>query len=160
MDWKKYAYSLLVFNFMGVIFLFFLQLFQSYLPLNPQKVTCPSWPQAFNTSISFVTNTNWQSYSGETTLSYLVQMAGLTVQNFLSAATGIAVLLAIMRGMITKNNRQIGNFWIDVTKSILYILFPLSLFLVSYSYRSGSRPELFILMLRPQHLKVRNRLFH
>ena len=79
MDWKKYAYSLVIFNFMGLIFLFLLQLSQNSLPLNPQKLPAPSWSQAFNTTISFVTNTNWQSYSGETTLSYLVQMAGLTV---------------------------------------------------------------------------------
>lgn len=129
MDWKKYAYSLLVFNFMGFIFLFFLQLCQNYLPLNPQKLPAPSWSLAFNTSISFVTNTNWQSYCGETTLSYLVQMAGLTVQNFLSAATGIAVLLAIIRGLIRKTTCTIGNFWVDATRSILYILLPLSILL-------------------------------
>jgi potassium-transporting ATPase potassium-binding subunit len=129
MDWKKYAFSLLIFNFMGFIFLFFLQLCQSYLPLNPQKLLPPSWLLAFNTSVSFVTNTNWQSYSGETSLSYLVQMAGLTVQNFLSAATGIAVFLAIVRGLIRKNTNTIGNFWFDTTKSILYVLLPLSIFL-------------------------------
>ena len=129
MDWKKYAYSLLVFNFMGFLFLFFLQLCQSYLPLNPQRLPAPSWSLAFNTSISFVTNTNWQSYSGETTLSYLVQMAGLTVQNFLSAATGIAVLLAIIRGLVRKTTNTVGNFWIDATRSIFYVLLPLSIFL-------------------------------
>jgi K+-transporting ATPase ATPase A chain len=129
MDWKKYTYSLLVFNFMGFLFLFFLQLCQSYLPLNPQKLPAPSWSLAFNTSISFVTNTNWQSYSGETTLSYLVQMAGLTVQNFLSAATGISVLLAVIRGLVRKTANNIGNFWIDATRSILYVLLPLSMLL-------------------------------
>jgi len=129
MDWKKYAYSLLVFNFMGFLFLFFLQLCQSYLPLNPQRLPAPSWSLAFNTSISFVTNTNWQSYSGETTLSYLVQMAGLTVQNFLSAATGIAVLLTIIRGLVRKTTNTVGNFWIDATRSIFYVLLPLSIFL-------------------------------
>lgn len=129
MDWKKYAFSLLVFNFMGFIFLFFLQLYQSYLPLNPQKLPSPSWSLAFNTSISFVTNTNWQSYSGETTLSYLVQMAGLTVQNFLSAATGIAVFLVIIRGLVRKTTNTIGNFWVDATRSILYVLLPLSIIL-------------------------------
>lgn len=127
MDWKKYAYSLLVFNFMGFLFLFSLQLCQSYLPLNPQKLPAPSWHLAFNTAISFVTNTNWQSYSGETTLSYLVQMTGLTVQNFLSAATGIAVFLAVIRGLIRKTTDTIGNFWIDATRSILYVLLPLSI---------------------------------
>ena len=129
MDWKKYTYSLLFFNFMGFSFLFFLQLCQSFLPLNPQKLQAPSWPLAFNTSVSFVTNTNWQSYAGETTLSYLVQMMGLTVQNFLSAATGIAVLLAVIRGLVRKTTTRIGNFWMDVTRSILYVLLPLSIFL-------------------------------
>ena len=127
MNWKKYASSLLVFNFTGFIFLFLLQLFQNHLPLNPQKLQAPSVALAFNTSISFVTNTNWQSYSGETTLSYLVQMAGLTVQNFLSAATGIAVLLAIIRGLTGKTTVNIGNFWIDITRSVLYVLLPLSI---------------------------------
>jgi len=129
MDWKKYTYSLLFFNFMGFSFLFLLQLCQSYLPLNPQKLQAPSWPLAFNTSVSFVTNTNWQSYAGETTLSYLVQMMGLTVQNFLSAATGIAVLLAVIRGLVRKTTTRIGNFWMDATRSILYVLLPLSIFL-------------------------------
>jgi K+-transporting ATPase ATPase A chain len=129
MDWKKYTFSLLVFNFMGLLFLFVLQLCQSFLPLNPQKLSAPSLSLALNTSISFVTNTNWQSYSGETTLSYLVQMTGLTVQNFLSAATGIAVLLAVIRGLVRKTTNNIGNFWIDATRSVLYVLLPLSIFL-------------------------------
>jgi K+-transporting ATPase ATPase A chain len=129
MDWKKYTFSLLVFNFMGFLFLFFLQLCQNYLPFNPQKLPAPSWALALNTSISFVTNTNWQSYSGETTLSYLVQMAGLTVQNFLSAATGIAVLLALIRGLVRKTTDNIGNFWKDATRSVLYVLLPLSILL-------------------------------
>lgn len=129
MDWKKYLYSLLVFNLIGFMFLFLLQLCQSYLPLNPQNLPAPSWSLAFNTSISFVTNTNWQSYSGETTLSYLVQMAGLTVQNFLSAATGIAVFLAVIRGLVRKTTSNVGNFWIDATRSIIYVLLPLSIFL-------------------------------
>jgi K+-transporting ATPase ATPase A chain len=127
MDWKTYLYSLLIFNFAGIIFLFLLQLLQGYLPLNPQKLQAPSWHLALNTAISFTTNTNWQSYSGETTLSYLVQMAGLTVQNFLSSATGIAVFLAVVRGLVRKTADTIGNFWGDITKSILYILLPLSI---------------------------------
>ena len=129
MDWKKYAFSILVFNFLGFLFLFLLQLCQSFLPLNPQKLSPPSWLLAFNTSISFVTNTNWQSYSGETTMSYLVQMAGLTVQNFLSAATGIAVCLAVIRGLVSKTSITIGNFWVDATRSLLYVLLPLSILL-------------------------------
>lgn len=129
MSWKKYAGSLLVFNLIGFLFLFFLQLCQSFLPLNTQKLPAPSWSLAFNTAVSFVTNTNWQSYSGETTLSYLVQMAGLTVQNFLSAATGIAVFLAVIRGLVRKMTNTIGNFWVDTTRSILYVLLPLSILL-------------------------------
>jgi K+-transporting ATPase ATPase A chain len=129
MDWKKYANSLLVFNFLGFVFLFLLQLLQGYLLLNPQRLPAPSWSQSLNTAISFTTNTNWQSYSGETSLSYLVQMAGLTVQNFLSAATGISVFLAIVRGLVRKTTNTIGNFWVDVTKSILYILLPFSIIL-------------------------------
>jgi potassium-transporting ATPase potassium-binding subunit len=129
MDWKKYTYSLLIFNFIGFLFIFLLQICQGFLPLNPQKLTAPSWTLAFNTAVSFVTNTNWQAYGGETTLSYLVQMAGLTVQNFLSAATGIAVFLAVVRGLARKSADTVGNFWVDSTRSILYILLPLSLLL-------------------------------
>lgn len=129
MSWKEYAISLLIFNFFGVITLLILQLFQGFLPLNPQKLQAPTWHLAFNTAVSFVTNTNWQAYGGETTLSYLVQMIGLTVQNFISAATGIAVFLALMRGITRKNASTIGNFWVDSTRSILYILLPLSIFL-------------------------------
>jgi len=129
MDWKKYTFSLLFFNFIGFLFLFLLQLCQNYLPLNPQKLPAPSWSSALNTSISFMTNTNWQSYSGETTLSYLVQMAGLTVQNFLSAATGIAVLLVLIRGLVRRTTDKIGNFWVDATRSVLYVLLPLSILL-------------------------------
>jgi len=128
MNWRQYSFSLLFFNFIGFVLLFLLQLFQSFLPLNPQDLKSPSLLLAFNTSVSFVTNTNWQSYAGETTLSYLVQMAGLTVQNFLSAATGIAVLLAVIRGLTRRNTSYLGNFWIDTTRSIIYILLPLSIF--------------------------------
>ncbi|MBK5722240.1 potassium-transporting ATPase subunit KdpA [Dysgonomonas sp. Marseille-P4677] len=129
MSWKRYASSLLIFNFVGFIFLFVILLFQNWLPLNPQQVENMNWHTALNTSISFITNTNWQSYSGETGLSYFSQMTGLTVQNFLSAATGIAVLIALTRGIIGRTTDQIGNFWIDITRSILYILLPLSILL-------------------------------
>ncbi|MGA1977491.1 MAG: potassium-transporting ATPase subunit KdpA [Bacteroidales bacterium] len=129
MNWKSYAVSLLVFNFFGFIVLFLLQLFQNFLPLNPQKLPGVGWPLAFNTAVSFMTNTNWQSYSGETTLSYLVQMAGLTVQNFLSAATGITVFLALMRGLTRKTAETVGNFWMDTVRSVLYVLLPLSIIL-------------------------------
>ncbi len=129
MNWKKYAISLLVFNLVGFLFLFLLLMTQKWLPLNPQHIENMSWHSALNTSISFVTNTNWQSYAGETGLSYFSQMIGLTVQNFLSAATGIAVLIALIRGITGKTTDKIGNFWVDITRSALYILLPLAIIL-------------------------------
>ncbi len=126
--WKHYTFDLLIFNFTGIIFLFLIQISQSFLPLNPAHLPSVSWHSALNTSISFVTNTNWQGYAGETTLSYLVQMAGLTVQNFLSAATGIAVLLVLIRGFSRKETTWIGSFWVDITRTTIYILLPLSIF--------------------------------
>ena len=128
MLFRSYTFDLLIFNFTGIIFLFLIQISQSYLPLNPAHLPSVSWHSSLNTSISFVTNTNWQGYSGETTLSYLVQMAGLTVQNFLSAATGIAVLLVLIRGFSRKETALIGNFWVDITRTTIYILLPLSIF--------------------------------
>jgi len=129
MNWKTYTSSLLLFNLFGFVLLFFLQLFQAYLPLNTEKLANVSWHLSFNTAMSFVTNTNWQSYSGENTLSYLVQMLGLTVQNFVSAATGISVVLALIRGLTKKTTEALGNFWTDMTRSVLYILLPLSILL-------------------------------
>ncbi|MEI6123780.1 MAG: potassium-transporting ATPase subunit KdpA [Bacteroidota bacterium] len=126
-DWKKYTFGLLLFNLIGFVFVFLLQLLQAHLPLNPQHFANVSWHSAFNTSISFMTNTNWQGYAGETTLSYLVQMLGLTVQNFVSAATGMAVMLALIRGIARKTTHLIGNFWTDLTRATLYVLLPLSL---------------------------------
>ena len=129
MDWKSYTFSILSFSFFGIILLIMLQLAQSILPINPQKLSGVEWWLAFNTAVSFVTNTNWQSYSGETTLSYFVQMIGLTVQNFVSAATGIAVLLAFTRGLTSRHGKSLGNFWVDLVRSTLYVLIPLSLIL-------------------------------
>ncbi len=129
MNWKSYTISLLVFNFIGFLFLFFLQLIQKWLPANPQHLGNVEVALSFNTAASFVTNTNWQSYAGETTLSYLVQMLGLTVQNFLSAATGITVILALIRGLKNKTTNDLGNFWADLTRSIIYVLIPLSIIL-------------------------------
>jgi K+-transporting ATPase ATPase A chain len=126
-NWKSYTFSLVMFNFVGFVFVFLIQLFQSHLPLNPANLPDVSWHSAFNTAVSFMTNTNWQGYSGETTLSYFVQMIGLTVQNFVSAATGIAVLLALVRGLARKTTDQLGNFWTDLTRTTLYILLPLSI---------------------------------
>jgi potassium-transporting ATPase potassium-binding subunit len=126
MSWHQYALALLVFNVLGGLIVYALQRLQLYLPLNPQKLGAVSADSSFNTAVSFVTNTNWQGYSGESTLGYLTQMAGLTVQNFLSAATGIAVALAMIRGFARHSAQTIGNFWVDVTRSTLYVLLPLS----------------------------------
>ena len=129
MDWKTYAVAMLVFNVAGIFLLYIVQRIQPILPLNPQGLPAVPPDLAFNTAVSFVTNTNWQSYGGETTLSYLTQMIGMTVQNFLSAATGMAILVALIRGFTRHNATTIGNFWVDLTRSVLYILLPLSLLL-------------------------------
>ena len=129
MNWKQYAYALIVLNIIGIVFLFVLQLIQGYLPLNPEGFSGVSWDSALNTAISFVTNTNWQGYAGETTMSYLTQMTGLAVQNFLSAAIGIAALLVLIRGFTRKNTDKIGNFWIDITRASLYVLLPIAVIL-------------------------------
>ncbi|MFA6572327.1 MAG: potassium-transporting ATPase subunit KdpA [Bacteroidota bacterium] len=129
MNWKTYLFSLLIFNAMGFGMVFLLQLLQSHLPLNPQHLPNVEPTLAFNTAVSFMTNTNWQSYAGETTLSYFVQMLGLSVQNFVSAATGIAVFLAFARGLKNKMSDNLGNFWVDITRSTLFILLPLSIIL-------------------------------
>ena len=129
MTWPIYALAVLVFNGIGTITVYLLQRCQGWLPLNPQGLAGVAPDLAFNTAISFATNTNWQAYSGEATLSYLTQMLGLTVQNFVSAATGMAVLVAFVRGLKQVNTPTIGNFWVDLTKSTLYILLPLSLVL-------------------------------
>lgn len=126
MNWKTYTFSLLLFNSAGLVLLLLLQLFQYYLPFNPQRLGNVELTLAINTAVSFVTNTNWQSYAGETTLSYLVQMAGLTVQNFLSAATGCAVLFALIRALTKKKGVTLGNFWIDLTRMVAYVFLPLS----------------------------------
>jgi K+-transporting ATPase ATPase A chain len=135
MGWKKYAIALVLFNGLGALAAYLLQRVQLWLPLNPQQFANVSADSAFNTAVSFVTNTNWQGYSGESTMSYLTQMAGLAVQNFLSAATGIVVAVALIRGLARHSVKTIGNFFVDVTRATLYILVPLStllaLFLVS-----------------------------
>lgn len=127
MNWKKYAVSVLIFSGIGLIFLFLLQLLQGVLPGNPQGLSGVKWDLSFNTAASFVTNTNWQAYSGESTLSYLTQALGLTVQNFVSAATGIAVLFALIRGFIKVKAEGLGSFWVDITRIVIHILIPLNL---------------------------------
>jgi K+-transporting ATPase ATPase A chain len=130
MTWKTYAVAMLVFNIIGLIFVYSLQRLQGILPLNPQGLGAVTPDSSWNTAVSFASNTNWQGYGGETTMSYLTQMLGMTVQNFVSAATGMAVLVALIRG-ITRHTttKEIGNFWVDMTRSTLYILLPLSLVL-------------------------------
>ena len=129
MGWKRYTLSLLVFNTLGALAVYALQRLQLWLPLNPQGFASVSPDSSFNTAVSFVTNTNWQGYSGESTLSYLTQMAGLTVQNFLSAATGIVVAVALIRGFTRHSAQSIGNFWIDMVRATVYVLLPLSVVL-------------------------------
>ncbi len=126
MHWKTYAKAVLIFNLLGMLVLYLLQRVQAMLWLNPEHLSNVAPALAFNTAVSFATNTNWQAYAGETTLSYLTQMLGLTVQNFVSAATGIAVLLAFIRGFVRRNAEHIGNFWVDLTRATLYVLLPLS----------------------------------
>ena len=126
MTWKTYASAMLLFNAAGMLFIYALQRVQGLLPLNPAGRGMVSPDLAFNTAASFASNTNWQSYGGETTLSYLTQLLGLTVQNFVSAATGMAILAALIRGLARRNAQTIGNFWVDLTKSTLYILLPLA----------------------------------
>jgi K+-transporting ATPase ATPase A chain len=129
MGWKAYAIAMLLFNLLGLLAVYGLQRLQGMLPLNPQGLGAVSPDSSFNTAVSFATNTNWQGYGGETTMSYLTQMLGLTVQNFVSAAAGMATLAAFIRGLARRSAQTIGNFWVDLTRTTLYILMPLSLVL-------------------------------
>ncbi|RWC91254.1 MAG: potassium-transporting ATPase subunit KdpA [Mesorhizobium sp.] len=127
--WTTYAMALLLFNLAGFLVLYFLQRLQGSLPYNPAGMSAVDPALAFNTAASFMTNTNWQNYGGESTMSYLVQMAGLTVQNFVSAATGIAIAIALIRGFARASGKSIGNFWVDMTRATLYVLLPLCIVL-------------------------------
>ncbi len=129
MGWIEYALAMLWFNLAGALVVYGLQRLQQWLPLNPQAMAAVSPDSAFNTATSFATNTNWQGYGGETTMSYLTQMLGLAVQNFVSAATGMAVLVALIRGFARKEASGIGNFWTDLVRTTVYILLPLSIVL-------------------------------
>ena len=128
-DWKGYVLQVVLANVIGFVFVYLLQRIQGVLPLNPQAFGAVSPDSSFNTAVSFATNTNWQGYAGESTMSYFTQMSGLAVQNFLSAASGIAVLIALIRGFVRRQIQEIGNFWVDLTRSTLYVLLPLSLLL-------------------------------
>jgi potassium-transporting ATPase potassium-binding subunit len=138
MNWKTYAVAMLLFNAAGLLALYALQRWQGFFPLNPQGFGAVAPDLAFNTAASFVTNTNWQAYGGETTLSYLTQMLGLTMQNFVSAATGMAILVALIRGLARRTAETIGNFWVDLVRSILYILMPLSAILALILVSQGT----------------------
>lgn len=137
MNWRHYLLAILLFNLLGLLVLLVVLLYQDNLPLNPQHLPGLSWHLAINTAISFVSNTNWQSYSGETTISYFSEMVGLAVQNFLSAATGIAVLFALMRGFARRSTANLGNAWRDLTRINLYLLLPLSLLMALFLVSQG-----------------------
>jgi potassium-transporting ATPase potassium-binding subunit len=153
MDWKSYAISMLAFNMLGLFAVYVLQRIQGWLPLNPQSLGAVAPDSAFNTAASFATNTNWQGYGGETTMSYLTQMLGLTVQNFVSAAAGMACLAAVIRGIARRTAQTIGNFWVDLVRSTLYILLPLSLVgaivLVSQGVVQTFQPYVTVQVLQP-----------
>jgi K+-transporting ATPase ATPase A chain len=153
MNWKSYLAAMLVFNLLGLLAVYLLQRMQAYLPLNPQNFGAPSAHLAFNTAASFATNTNWQSYAGETTMSYLTQMLALTTQNFLSAATGMSLLIALSRGIARHESTNLGNFWVDTIRGTLYILLPLSLLfaliLVSQGVIQNLKPNEKISLTQP-----------
>ncbi|EDT7431166.1 potassium-transporting ATPase subunit KdpA [Salmonella enterica subsp. enterica] len=137
MNWRQYLLALLTLNLLGLGILFCLLFWQEWLPLNPQRLPGLSWDLALNTAVSFITNTNWQAYSGESTLSYFSQMAGLTVQNFLSAATGIAVVFALIRAFTRQNVHTLGNAWQDLVRITLWILFPVALIIALFFIQQG-----------------------
>jgi K+-transporting ATPase ATPase A chain len=138
MGWLKYAFAILLFNLLGVLAVYALQRLQLSLPLNPQAMSDVSPDSSFNTAISFATNTNWQGYSGESTMSYLTQMLGLAVQNFFSAATGIVVVIALIRGFARHTAKTIGNAWVDLTRITLYVLLPISLLYAVFLVGQGA----------------------
>ncbi len=153
MGWRQYSLALIAFNFLGVVAVYALQRLQGLLPLNPQGLAAVSADSSFNTAVSFVTNTNWQGYVGETTMSYLTQMLALAVQNFFSAATGIVVAIVLVRGFVARSSASIGNFWVDVTRVTAYVLLPLSLifavFLVSQGVIQNFSPYKEVTTLEP-----------
>jgi potassium-transporting ATPase potassium-binding subunit len=156
--WKRYTIAMLLFNFVGLLVVYALQRLQGVLPLNPQGLGAVSPDSSFNTAVSFATNTNWQGYGGETTMSYLTQMLGLTVQNFVSAAAGMATLAAFVRGLARRSSETIGNFWVDLARTTLYILLPLSfvlaLLLVSQGVVQTLRPYATATVVQPTQYEV------
>ncbi len=142
MNWRHYLLAILLLNVLGFVLLLAMLMLQGILPLNPQQLPGLSWHLALNTAVSFVTNTNWQSYAGETTLSYFSQMAGLTVQNFLSAATGIAVIFALTRAFARRSMETLGNAWVDLTRITLWVLLPIALLIALFFIQQGSLQNL------------------
>ncbi len=158
MSWKRYFFAVLIFNVVGLLSLWALQMVQAWLPLNPQKFPNVPWALALNTAISFITNTNWQAYMGESTMSYLTQMAGLAVHNFLSAATGIAILVALARGLKRASSKTLGSFWVDLTRTTLYVLLPFSaivaVMLVSQGVVQNFKPYVTAKLVEPYTTQV------
>src|SRR5712672_564585 len=158
MTWAEYAVAMLVFSMVGMIVLYAMQRLQAFLPLNPQKFAGVAPDLAFNTAASFTTNTNWQAYGGESTMSYLTQMAGLAYHNFVSAATGIALAIVVIRGIARKETDQLGNFWVDTTRCLLWILLPVclvgSLILVSEGVVQNLKPYTTVDLIQPYTVQV------
>jgi K+-transporting ATPase ATPase A chain len=158
MRWTEYAVAMLLFSAFSLLLLYLIQRVQAWLPLNPQKFAAVPEALAFNTAVSFTTNTNWQAYSGESTMSYLTQMAGLAYHNFISAATGIAIAIAFIRGIARREKNTIGNFWVDLTRSCLWVLLPVSLvvslFFVSQGMIQNFKPYVTAELLDPQTVQT------
>ncbi len=162
MDWKQYLIAMLCFNALGFLLLYAILRLQAWLPLNPQGFAGLEASLAFNTAISFISNTNWQAYSGEVFLGYFAQAIGLTVQNFLSAATGIAVLMAFIRGLHQQGTTNLGNYWVDLVRGVLYILMPMSLLfaviLVSQGVMQNFNPYQEVQLIEPQQVTIANQI--
>ncbi|MGA2845660.1 MAG: potassium-transporting ATPase subunit KdpA, partial [Candidatus Acidiferrales bacterium] len=158
MRWTEYAIAMLLFSGVSMIALYLIQRFQAWLPWNPQHFANVPPDLAFNTAASFTTNTNWQAYSGETTMSYFTQMAGLAYHNFMSAATGIALAIAVIRGIARREKETLGNFWVDLTRAILWVLLPacvvIALFFVSQGMIQNFKPYVTTQLLDPQTVQV------
>ena len=161
MKWTEYAFSMLLFSGVSMLVLYLIERVQQFLPLNPQKFAAVTPDLAFNTAASFTTNTNWQNYGGEATMSYLTQMAGLAYHNFASAAVGIALALAFIRGIARREKETIGNFWVDLTRTTLWVLLPAcivyALLLVSQGVVQNFRPYDTAKLVEPQQVRILGR---
>src|SRR4029453_11906141 len=157
-DWKQYTLAMLLFSLVGCLFTYAILRLQYFLPLNPQKLAGLSSDLSFNTSVSFTTNTNWQNYGGESTLSYLSQMVGLAFHNFVSAATGIAIAAGLVRGIARYSAQTLGNFWVDLVRVTYYLLLPIclvfALFLVSQGMFANFKPYIKAALVEPMKIQV------